>query len=64
MVKDSAYLNGFYPEFITVSLNAHNHVVQELLKQLKVLLQKHIEPIFINHIMFNSCLPGPLDQGK
>lgn len=47
----SAYVVCLSSGVLTASLNAHRHVVQELLQHLQALLQKHFSLLIFNHIV-------------
>lgn len=64
IVSDSAYVMGLFSAITTASLNANNPIIQNLLKQLKHILQKWSEPIFITPIRIQSGLLGPMTQGN
>lgn len=50
VVSDSVYMVRLFSGIVTASLNAHNHVFQDLLLQLQALLPKYAEINFIIHI--------------
>lgn len=64
IIADSAYIVGVVRTIIGAVLSNHKPPIQQLFKELQLLLQHRNHKIFITHIRSHSHLPGPLVQGN